>query len=382
MFGTDHIVFSDENIQIIKAFLERKQLYKAAKAMYRVYVTWKQLFEKLNKKVSILRDSKELIISTVDHVQESVGLKRAVHFFGISMQQYNSWKQESLCQKKESIVCYKRFPGQISSTEIVNIKQYLKDTKFIHWSMVSVYYKMMRDEAAYMSLSTFYKYAKLLKLHRSKLRKRRRLKYEGLKTIRPGQTLHLDLTIFKTLDNTRVYLYFLADNYSRYILGWRASLRYSSSVTFDLMKEVYEKYRHNQLKPVVDLIVDDGSENKGMLDQYLNQTHVKIHKLIAQKDIVFSNSMIEAVNKQMKYAYLFTRDFSDFNHVVKFLKEFAIDDYNNKPHYALYGLTPYEVYNGERPDRLMFHERIKEACKQRLIDNADFQCEDCEVITE
>ena len=148
------------------------------------------------------------------------------------------------------------------------------------------------------------------------------------------------------------------------------------------MREVYEKYRHNQLKPIVDLIVDDGSENKGMLDQYLNQTHVKIHKLIARKDIVFSNSMVEAVNKQMKYAYLFTRDFPDFKHVLEFLKAYATDDYNNKPHYALYGLTPYEVYNGKRPDKYMFRDKIREARKQRLIDNTAFECEDCEAITE
>jgi len=102
------------------------------------------------------------------------------------------------------------------------------------------------------------------------------------------------------------------------------------------MKEVHEKYRLKQLKP----IVDGDTENKGLLDANLDQPQVHIKKLIAQKDIVFSNILIEAVNKQMKYSYLFTRDLPDFKHSAQFLNTFAVDDYNNKSHYALDGLMP------------------------------------------
>ena len=147
------------------------------------------------------------------------------------------------------------------------------------------------------------------------------------------------------------------------------------------MKEVYEKYRNNQLKPLVKLIVDDGVENKGLLTQYVNQTPVLINKLVALKDIAFSNSMVEAVNKQMKYDYLFKRDFTSYKHVKQFLKEYAINDYNNRPYSALFGLTSYEVFNGMQPDRCMCRDKIKEAGKQRFIKNSGFKCEDCLPIT-
>ncbi len=41
-------------------------------------------------------------------------------------------------------------------------------------------------------------------------------------------------------------------------------------------------------------MVDDGSENKADVDTFINTTN--INKVIAQKDTVLSNSMIEEVN--------------------------------------------------------------------------------------
>lgn len=381
LFGTDHVVFSDDKIQLIKAFMERKQIYNTVKAMYKVYSAWQQLIERSRDWKKILRESKEIVVGTINSVKDVFGLERAGLNFGISTQQYYSWREEISCENKESIVCYKRFPGQISLADIESIKQYLTKETLKYWSMGSVYYQMMREGAAYMSLSTFYRYARMLNLSRKKPKRRRSPNYEGLQTSRPGEALHLDVSIFKTLDNTTVYLYFLADNFSRFILGWRASLKYSSALTSELMKEVYEKYRNHQLKLNVDLIVDDGVENKGQLDQYLENPLVIVNKYVAQKDIPFSNSMVEAVNKRMKYDYLFTRDFTGFKHVLQYLNKYAISNYNNKPHSALFGLTPFEVFNGKQPDPFMFRDKIKEAGKQRLITNSGFKCEDCAPIT-
>jgi hypothetical protein len=367
---------------MIKTFVSAKKSFKLIKAFFRVHQTVQQLFKQAKHKARILRDSKKQIVDTVENVKQSFGLDRAVVLLGISIQQYYAWKRKLRCTKENPLVCNKRFPNQISIPEIGSIKHYLSLPQFLHWPMVSVYYKMIREGGAVMSLTSFYKYAKLLGLQRNRPRNRRKNNHSGIIATRPGQTLHMDVTIFKTLNNTKVYLYFLVDNFSRFILGWRASLQYSSAITFDLMKEVYEKYRPSQLRLIVELIVDGGPENKGMLDKYINQTKVHINKLIAQKDIVFSNSMVEAVNKQMKYAYLFTKELQDFKQTLGFLKDFAVDDYNKKPHYALFGLTPVEVFYGKLPDKQLLHKQIANARAQRLLKNSNFDCNDCEQIGE
>ncbi len=59
------------------------------------------------------------------------------------------------------------------------------------------------------------------------------------------------------------------------------------------MNEVYEKYTLDSIKPEIDFMVDDCSENKAKVDAFIDSANVD--KVVAQKDTIFSNSMIEAL---------------------------------------------------------------------------------------
>jgi len=48
---------------------------------------------------------------------------------------------------------------------------------------------------------------------------------------------------------------------------------------------------------------------------------------------------------------LFKKDLKDYNETVNYLMK-SIPDYNNKPHGRLYGLTPFEVLEGEVPSMI------------------------------
>jgi hypothetical protein len=53
------------------------------------------------------------------------------------------------------------------------------------------------------------------------------------------------------------------------------------------------------------LLTDDGSENYGVAKQWITGSDApKIRHFIAQVDVHYSNSMIEAANKQLKYRFL------------------------------------------------------------------------------
>jgi len=86
--------------------------------------------------------------------------------------------------------------------------------------------------------------------------------------------------------------------------------------------------------------------------------------------------MIEAVNKQMKYNFLFRHQLLDFEHTQRFL-ETAVEQYNNRPHSALFGLTPQEVFNGRMPDKTLFKSQIEQAKILRKAENQALSCDSC-----
>jgi hypothetical protein len=71
-----------------------------------------------------------------------------------------------------------------------------------------------------------------------------------------------------------------------------------------------------------------------------------MEKIIAGKDIHFSNSIVEACNKLLKYRYLFINEIPDFESLLEHLEKF-IPIYNYiRPHVSLKGLTPYTAFTG------------------------------------
>ena len=100
---------------------------------------------------------------------------------------------------------------------------------------------------------------------------------------------------------------------------------------------------------------------------------------IAQQDVAFSNSMVEAANKHLKYQYLFTKEYADFEAVERDIPSIA-ESYNNKPHGALLGLTPYEVFvEGKRPSNDLFLEQKQQAREYRVASNREIKCNSCAI---
>jgi hypothetical protein len=77
-------------------------------------------------------------------------------------------------------------------------------------------------------------WARLIK-QRGWLRPRKRLypdkPTEGIRASRPGEILHIDVTIIKLLDGTKTYLHAVIDNFSLRILAWKLMPRLEPMTT-------------------------------------------------------------------------------------------------------------------------------------------------------
>jgi transposase InsO family protein len=194
--------------------------------------------------------------------------------------------------------------------------------------------------------------------------------------LKPKEIIHADVCVYRPLDYTKCFIYFIVDNSSRMILGWKISVEYNSSIMLDNLRHVYSQYLLEKEDPLTVLLVDDGIENKGFVCTAIEKQEIKLNRLVAQKDIRFSNSMIEAVNKRIKYDFLFRHQLLDFEHTERFL-ETAVEQYNNRPHSALFGLTPYEVFHGRAPDKNLFRNQMEQAKILRKAENKRLSCNSC-----
>lgn len=148
------------------------------------------------------------------------------------------------------------------------------------------------------------------------------------------------------------------DNHSRYILNAQASLEYKAIHTFNNLKLGFEKHHIKNTFFKKELLCDGGSENKGVVNDLLAEYTIK--KLLAQKDVHFSNSMVEALNKRIKYDFLFRQYFENIESLQAYMP-ILIKAYNSKPHTSLFGFTPKEVFSGIKASRNSFlsHFRIQ-----------------------
>jgi hypothetical protein len=83
--------------------------------------------------------------------------------------------------------------------------------------------------------------------------------------------------------------------------------------------------------------------------------------------------MIEAANKNLKYRFLYHKHIADFNSLCNYLPQ-AIDDYNNRPHDVLSGLTPLEVLNGKTIDKISCSRQMQTAKAIRITENKQQRC--------
>ena len=119
------------------------------------------------------------------------------------------------------------------------------------------------------------------------------------------------------------------------------------------------------------LNTDNGSENKGELDTYLQNEARSIKKIIARVDIPQANNIVEALHKKFKNEFLQGKRFASHVALVNALPK-LIEAYNNQCLDSLFGLTPLEVWNGKLPDKNQYKTILLQASHKRKLANSEF----------
>ena len=320
-------------------------------------------------------DAKRILLRAIERARKILPLNAVLRITRLSASRYHSWNRfEAGCDLDDQPSCPRVIPTRLTPAEIDNMRKMVEDVDNRHMSLRALALHAQQMGKILASPSTWYRLVREAGWARPRNRVYLAKPKIGIRARAPGELLHLDVTIIRLLDGTRAYLHAVIDNYSRRILSWRLEDRLGSGGTCWILRDVVQLISRPDQTIVV---ADSGSENVNRaVDDALGAE--ELTRVLAQVEVAFSNSMIEAFWRSLKHSWLYLHSLDSFA-ALRRLIEFYVKAHNEvMPHAAFQGQTPDEVFFGigsEVTKRLA--DARKTAREKRLEENRSAACSAC-----
>jgi transposase InsO family protein len=321
-------------------------------------------------------EAKSAILAAIGRAKKRIPLAVALRVLGLSRSRYHAWlRLEQSCRLDDRSSCPHAVPTQLTRQEVATVQQMATAMEYRHMPIRALALYAQRIGRVFAAPATW---ARLIR-ERGWRRPRQRIyparPKEGIRATKPGELLHIDVTIIKLIDGTRTYLYAVIDNFSRRILAWKLAASLEPGTTCQVLTAAAGQLP--ELDGPATVYADSGIENvNGEADDLLDLG--KLQRVLAQVEVSFSNSMIESWWRSLKSNWIYINQLDSFAALER-LVSFYVDEHNTKvPHAAFHGQTPDEVYFGrgdEVPDQLAEARRL--ARQTRLDANRNLSCEAC-----
>ena len=143
------------------------------------------------------------------------------------------------------------------------------------------------------------------------------------------------------LDGTRLYLHAVIDNFSRRILAWKLAARLEPQSICAILSTAGAGLDLSRNPATV--VADSGVENvNGDVDALLGLG--RLRRVLAQVEVTFSNSMVEAWWRSLKHNWLFLNRLDTLAAVERLVSVYVQQHNAVIPHSAFHGQTPDEMY--------------------------------------
>ena len=321
--------------------------------------------------------AKRMLLRTIKRSSCVLPLKVALRVIGLSHSRYHAWKQEEECDLDDMLCCPRRSSQQLTLTEVSTIKEMVTSEEYRHVPTGTLALYAQRLGKVFASASTWYRLVRIHKWRRPRGRIHPAKPKVGIRAACPNEIWHVDITVIRLLNGSRVYLQAAIDNFSRRILAWKASETFDPTATARLLIDASKSLLDE--KPT--LLADGGVENfNSAVDELIESGLLK--RLLAMTEITYSNSMIESWWRALKHQWLYLNTLDTVSTVEK-LVAFYVDEHNSRlPHSAFRGQTPDEMYFGTGNDIPAELEAARISARQsRMEVNKSMSCRTCEPLT-
>ena len=291
-------------------------------------------------------DAKTTLIAAINDAAKLVPIAVCLEAIGLSAARFRAWcVRQRACRLADQSSCPQLSPTKLTVAEAGKIRDIFTSPAFAHFSLTAMAMYAKRQCEVFASPATWARVIRRLGLKRRFERVHPAKPRFGIRASAPFQIWHLDLTVIRLIDGSRVFVQAVIDNFSRYVLAARTTATYGGSSTKTLLLEAIGKATAMGCSLTPTVMVDSGSEKLNGETDGLVDTGI-IKRVVAQIDIQFSNSMIEAFFRRMKHGYLFLQRLTSIESVANHVTNYLAQHNEVMPHSSLRGATPFEAITG------------------------------------
>ncbi len=321
---------------------------------------------------------KRILLRAIRRASESMPRRHALRVLKVTPSRFAAWEQaDTVCRLDDQPSCPRSRPMRISARELDTMRLLTMSKALVHFPIRALALFAQRQDLVHVSVGTWYRTIKKRGWRRPRFRIHPRSPSVGLRATYAGQYLHVDITVIKLLDGTIAYVQAIIDNFSRLILAHAVSRSKTARETAALIRQARSALGVGE--PEVTVVADDGGENVAdNVDVSAALSDCDMTMLIAQTDILSSNSMIERFWSSMKHNFLFMQRLSSITALRRFADFYVVEHNTVIPHNAFQGQTPIEVFRGVSADvpELLASKRA-EARQLRVRENQRADCGAC-----
>ncbi len=240
-------------------------------------------------------------VRAVERAQGALSLRAALHILGLSPSRYHRWKQaQQPCTLDDQASCPRTTPTRLTADEVLAIKEMVEAAQYRHVPTGRLAILAQRLGRVFASPATWYKLVRERAWRRPRARVHPAKPKDGVRARMPDELWHVDTTVIRLLDGTKVFLHAVIDNFSRRILAWRVTDSFAVATTVAILRGAVQGAVTRDESPT--LVADAGVENvnsgvDGLIESGL------LCRVLALKDVTFSNSMIEAWWRTLKHQW-------------------------------------------------------------------------------
>jgi transposase InsO family protein len=321
-------------------------------------------------------NGKRALLRAIDRASRVVPLSVALRIARLSPSRCHGWRRAEIrCELDDRSSCPRSKPTRLTAAEVHSVKEMVESDDHRHLSLRGLALYAQRIGRVIASPSTWSRLVREGGWRRPRRRLYPAKPKVGIRANAPNELWHVDVTIIRLLDGTRAYLHAVIDNFSRRILAWALEERLGAGGTCRILLEAG---RHLGTRPVETAVMtDSGTENvNGNVDALLDAEGLR--RILAQVEVSFSNSMIEAFWRSLRHAWLYLHNLDDTT-TLRRLIEFYMRAHNETmPHAAFNGQTPDEIYfgNGDQVVIDLAAARVR-ARQERMNANRMATCRVC-----